>query len=1158
VPADARFCPSCGHALHVPTDERRVVTVLFGDLVGFTSLSETRDPEQVKNLVDRCFEALAADITSFGGRVDKIVGDAVVALFGAPVAHEDDAERAVRAALQMQRTLAGTAETLGVRVRMRIGVNTGEVLVGALRAGGDYTAMGDVVNTASRLQAAAAPGQIMVGPETYAATSQVFAYEPLGELQARGREAPVPAWSALEAVTAPGRRPRRSEAPLVGRDAEVSLLCSAMQTAFAYERPHLVLLMGDAGIGKSRLAEDVIARSAEQHGAAILLGRTVPYGEANVWWPIAEAIRAVCGIGVDDTASEARSKCVGTVASLVGEAAESPDATRTADALLYLMGYGGRLSDVDPQRARDEAARAMRSLLEGLAARVPVILTIADVQWADPLVLELVDHLLERLHRLPLVIFLTSRPELELSWRPTPGRHNLVVLNLDPLDERAAGELLTSLLGSEPDPAVRAALVERSGGNPFFLEELVALLSERGEVAPGAVPSLPATLRGLVAARLDALPSDERGVLEDAAVLGRHGPLAALDSLGGGPVRAIVDRLVARELLALDGELFEFRSDLVRVVAYGTLTKAARARRHAELASWLDGLASEKERGDEIVELVARHWSTAAELAGELGPGVPGVPPDAADRALEALERAAERAEDRELHAVACSLFDQMLRLLGDEPTAARRHALIGRARANTAHRHDDLAAADLDAAEADAVAAGDDVALARALTVRGDLLRNIGEFAGSLAVLERAVVLWRALGDRRGEASALRRTGMTLLFGGDNDAAEPLIHEALSAFQEIGARRGIAWAHQNLAWIAFNRGESDAAEERLREAIDMFADIGDWGGLSWALGLLSWVLYSRGRASEAESLAERVIVEGRDQGDRWALGMMTVLLGSIRLWRGRTEEALEALLEARQVLDELGDPWARVRARGPLSRALAAVGRLDDAREAIEECREIAQGLPTTETSRMGAVLGAEIAVHAGQAAEALRVLEGQPVPTGGGFGDVELGASLALALAQSGDPDGGLEVLEPVARRAGDVGPQANARSALALVLAAAGRPAEAAAAAEAVLAMDQATYADRVSAALALACAAAGTGDADGARAAIDVAADLVAPTSDRLTAAVVELGRSRVLALLGDPQAGPAGDGARARFAAMGVEPTGWDVLFGLATGAAARA
>src|SRR5690349_20167517 len=253
APDDARFCPSCGHALTVRSDERRVVTVLFADLVGFTSLSETADPEAIKNLVDECFERLVAEIDSFGGKVDKIVGDAIVALFGAPVAHEDDAERAVRAALRMHETLALHATESGVDVRMRIGVNTGEVLVGALRAGGDYTAMGDVVNTASRLQTASEPGQVLVGPATHAATRETIAYDHLGPLQARGRDEPVEAYAAIEAPAPPGYRPNRLRTPLVGRDTELALLRHAIQAAVERERAQLVLLVGEAGVGKSRL-----------------------------------------------------------------------------------------------------------------------------------------------------------------------------------------------------------------------------------------------------------------------------------------------------------------------------------------------------------------------------------------------------------------------------------------------------------------------------------------------------------------------------------------------------------------------------------------------------------------------------------------------------------------------------------------------------------------------------------------------------------------------------------------------------------------------------------------------------------------------------------------------------------------------------------------
>ncbi|HVM52719.1 MAG TPA: adenylate/guanylate cyclase domain-containing protein [Acidimicrobiales bacterium] len=1164
VPAGARFCSSCGHALFAPADERRVVTVLFADLVGFTSLSEKVDPEHVKNIVDRCFERLAADIGAYGGRVDKIVGDAVVALFGAPVAHEDDAERAVRAGLEMQRSLADQAAAIGADLRMRIGINTGEVLVGALRAGGDYTAMGDVVNTASRLQTNAAAGQVVVGEETYLATANVFRYESLGLLTARGREEQVRAWVAHEALTAPGRRPRRSESPLVGRDGEVELLCSAFRTGINYRRPHLALLVGEAGMGKSRLAEHVVANVASSERCLVLVGRSRPYGEANVWWPIADALRGHCGIAPTHDAAEARARCLHAVASALGEV-ESADVARTADALLYLMGYEGRLDDVEPARARGEIHAGMRAFLEGLASQHPTLLVISDVQWADELVLELVDSLLERLHRIPLVVLLTARPELEQRWRPTPGRHNLVVLNLDPLDDDATGEMLTSLLGRDVDQRVREALIERSGGNPLFLEELVAILAESGDLEKGAdrVSSLPATLRGLVAARLDALPSGERAVLEDAAVVGRRGPVAALVALGqsrgaAGTVRAAVDALVAKDLLDLDEVYVEFVSDLVREVAYGTLTKAERARRHAAVGAWVESIVAETERSDEFLDNLARHYATSAELTAELG-GVVGVPDDLTERALEALERAADRAEDRELHMDALRSWDQMLRILGDEASARRRHALVGRGRARMWLRRNAEARADLDMAVAEATDAGDRLAVARARTVEGELLRNEGRYEESLAVLEEALALWRELGDRRGEASALRRMGMTHLFSGDHDIAEPLLLDALHAFQDIGSRKGVAWANQNLAWIAFLRGESDVAEERLERAESMFDDIGDWGGLGWARGLLAWVYFTRGMLREAEELASKQIAEAEESGDRWALGMMTVLLASAQHWQGNINASVEALEHARQIFMDIGDHWGQLRAIVPLARGLQAIGQREEAELLLVDAEAIVDHYPSGSNERlMPAFLGTELAIQRGDGKAALDLMdrafeaartEWDPTSPGGGENVV----NRALALSMVGRVADAVPLLRSAAGLVRDVGPSANVLSAYALVLAAAGDVEGARAQAARVAALDGGTYLDHATALMAESCAAAAAGDVDGALAALDATDQRVSPTDDDLVKAIAQLARARVLAAIGSPGADEVLAVAGAALAALAVDAQGWDAVFLAATG-----
>ena len=355
VPADAKFCFSCGHALVSRPDERRFATVLFADLVGFTAFSESADPEHVKQLVDTCFEALGADVTAYGGQVDKIVGDALVALFGAPIAHEDDAERAVRCALQMQHTISTMRDHHDLVVEMRIGVNTGEVLVGALRAGGDYTAMGDVVNTASRLQTAAVPGTVVVGSTTHAATLHAVRYESLGSLTVKGREESVDAWCAIEALARPGQSRRRLRAPLVGRDAESTLLRGIVDAALAREHAQLILLTGDAGVGKSRLAEEVACHAETERGAIVLKGQCVPYGE-DVWWPIAETIRAICDVPVDASHDDAKTRVCASVAHSMGRAEDDNEVARVASGLLYLLGFQDELHDVDPTRPRGRAA----------------------------------------------------------------------------------------------------------------------------------------------------------------------------------------------------------------------------------------------------------------------------------------------------------------------------------------------------------------------------------------------------------------------------------------------------------------------------------------------------------------------------------------------------------------------------------------------------------------------------------------------------------------------------------------------------------------------------------------------------------------------------------------------------------------------------------
>jgi len=437
-----------------------VVTVLFADLVGFTGLAEGTDPERVKDMVDGHLARLGDDVRAFGGRVDKIVGDALVALFGAPVAHEDDAERAVRAALRMHGTIASHLDGARPQVRLRIGVNTGEVLVGSLRAGDDYTAMGDVVNVASRLQAAARPGEVLVGPLTWHAASPSVRFEPAGSVEVRGRSAPVEAARAVEVVAPPGRRLVPARSPFVGRDAELELLAATLTSALARSRAHFVLVTGDPGIGKTRLLDELCRLARDEHGARTLAGQCTPYGEADPWFPIAEALRDACGIVPNLDPPAARERVVATISGLSGLPSRGGELDRLVEGLLDVLGLDGSERGADPARARTEAQHSLGRLLRALASAGPLILRLADLQWADPLVLETVDRLLDDLCDLPFMVVASSRPEIAERWNER-GRDSLS-MHLGPLPDRAARELAVSLMGTDAVDGLVDAVLDLS------------------------------------------------------------------------------------------------------------------------------------------------------------------------------------------------------------------------------------------------------------------------------------------------------------------------------------------------------------------------------------------------------------------------------------------------------------------------------------------------------------------------------------------------------------------------------------------------------------------------------------------------------------------------------------------------------------------------
>ncbi len=1121
--------------------------MLFADIVGFTGLSESRDPEQVKNLVNSAFSRLATDITNHGGRVDKTIGDALMALFGAPVAHEDDAERAVRAALAMQRTIASFTHNAGAQLQLRVGINTGEVLVGGIAAGGDFTAMGDAVNVASRLQTSAHAGEVVVGPATHRATSSVIAYEELDALQARGREELVSRWRALAPLVMPGRRQSQRRSALVGRDHELALLRSLLSTSLARSRPSVAVMLGEPGVGKTRLAEEVAELAMSEHSALVLEGRCVPYGEANVWFPVAEAVRQACGLTDEcDQGDEAvRARIHARLQELTSLEEDDPELDRLVNGLVYVMGTTSALADVDATRVADEVHRSIEALIQGLARQRPLMITLAELHWADAVVIGLVNDLLDHAVGLPVFLLATARPGVELAWSAAGARHNAVTFHLDPLDDAAANELVAGLLGPDASPDVVRLVMERAGGNPLFLEELSGLLTDVPN-AGATVNDLPATLRGLVAARIDGLDIAARRLLDDAAVVGSDGrvdALVALASARGETLNeAALDELVARELLSEDAGSWSFRSELVREVAYDTLTKAERARRHAALGVWLSERSSRLGRDAEELEPIAHHLGIAASLQLSLGE-IDGVPGDIKVRALLAIEKAAMASKSRGMHSGSLMLLDRALELLSPNDRANRQRVLLARASAYATLRQVTAGLADIEAVSAD-LADDEKDALAHVETVRGELLSLSGDTAGAIAALDRAIALWKEEGDAHNEAVARRMAGMTYLYAGENEAAEKRLNEALAAFDSIGDKQGAAWAKQNLAWLSFNQGQLEEADARLAQAESAFREINDWGGLSFVRGLMAWVRMFQGRFEEAGDLAERVLDGNRDRNDKWALGMMLMLLGTVRLFTGRPAEALAPINQAIDIFKQMDDPGRLLQALNTKARALASMGRIDDAMALLKD-------LQASDQTGMG-VISASIAMQLGDAHELRSVLQ---VPVDhtvmlGTIADHETRVLHGLAELLSGNAQMAKSMLEQTVSDASNAGQLKYANAALALAAAAARDPKAALSAADHALAVEGGTYLDVQMAKIGQALAFAQMDD----RRALVVIDEVVAranETSDALSQATVRLAQASIAAGLRTDDAMEQAADADQALDALGADLTGWRDVFGQA-------
>jgi len=794
-PGDAAFCSECGSRLgtgssqpiataptppdrttDAPIAERRLVTVLFADLVGFTTLAEGRDAEDTRELLSRYFDLARDVIARYGGVVEKFIGDAVMAVWGAPTAHEDDAERAVRSALE----LVGAVRSLGAGIQARAGVLTGEAAV-TLGAANQGMVAGDLVNTASRLQSVAAPGTVLVGEATQRAASRAVVFEPAGDQILKGKTSPVPAWRALRVVAERGGRNRAEtlEAPFVGRDDELRQLKDLFHATGRDRRARLVSVIGPAGIGKTRLAweflkyVDGLAERVWWHD-----GRSPAYGEGISFWALGEMVRERAGLLETDNEPTTRAKVAAAVATHVQDEAER---RWIEPALLALLGVGSGMGS-------EQLFGAWRTFFERLAATAPVVMVFEDHHFADSGLLDFVDHLLEWGRNVPVFVVTLARPEL-LEKRPDwgAGKRNFTSLYLEPLSEPAMRELLAGLVPGLPEAAVRV-IVERADGIPLYAVETVRMLladgrlaAEEGRYRPrGDLTSLavPETLTALIASRLDALAPEERALVSDAAVLGQSFATAGLSAVSGTPEADLVPRLrtlVRRELLTLETDprspergQYAFVQALIREVAYNTLARRDRKARHLAAARFFESLGT-----DEIAGGLAGHYLAAHANASE-GPEADAL----ASQARIALRAAAERAIALGSNDQAVTLLQHALTVTTDPSEMAEVLERAG-GTASIAARHDEAEAFLVRATELDQQR-GDRSATARAIAALGMARLSARRTAEAVALLEPAVVEFADLGNDPALVALHSQLARAYMFTGESRRAVEMADRAL------------------------------------------------------------------------------------------------------------------------------------------------------------------------------------------------------------------------------------------------------------------------------------------------------------------------------------------------------------------------------------------
>jgi adenylate cyclase len=931
APAQARFCSECGSTLDprggtangagdALSDERRTVTVLFADLVGYTSVAELLDHETLKALVDRCLSRLAAEVERFGGHVDQYIGDNVMAVFGAPVAHENDAERAVRAAWGMQQAMAELNRAIlpeyGFELALRVGLNTGEVLAG--RMGDAYTVVGDTVNVASRLQTAAGVGAILIGERTQRSSGRAAVYREIGPLSLKGKADRVSAWEVVR-LREPSdpRQSFRPRAPFVGRRAEMSQLGALFDRVAGERTPHLVALFGEAGVGKTRLLRELERRVKRgQTRVHILRGRCPGFGSGTIYWPLSEMLRAECRIRARDTGPQVRAKLAERLAPLLAPRENPELLMHRLEPLARLFGAGPGERDQlpsgeDQQSARESFFGTVRAILEALAQERVLVLVWEDIHWADEGTLDLIEYLAQWL-RAPVLQVCLAREELlerRTSWERPRGTSTSIFL--ESLDETEARELVDALARQtgaeieEPD-----GLAERSGGNPLFAEALVERVAEQGGTAPAELPD---TVQGLLAARLDSLRPHERRLLGHAAVVGRFFPKSSLERIAtasGMDLTASLMALRDKNLIvhaetherAGDSEPeFAFKHVLIRDVAYEMLPKAVRARKHAEVGSFIERRAGE--RGEWVAALLAEHFGRAATLAADA-------------------------------HLPSTEVFKLRLKALASGEAA-------GDAAAELFSNQEALEQYRAAAAFADP---GDAIAI-RIIEKSADVELRLGRAEAAAGEWQQCMPYHSERDDLQHVAQLHRKVAAAFTQEGERDSAIEQLQHGIELIKDEPASPELVRLFEEAALLYMQHGDNMWAVYASERALRLAEGLGERRVASRAYGVYGRVFGRIGDSAKARENLERAVQLARDSNEGDAILALLVMGRNLQDCEGDYDGALGWYLEALALAEHVGDVPAQIELRAALAQLAFYRCDWDEAARASDISAALAEG---------------------------------------------------------------------------------------------------------------------------------------------------------------------------------------------------------------------